>query len=595
MPTARTTVHSAATTMATTDLVHFASIERALRPADQLPAIALSYHQLVAPVRSAIVRARRMLLREMRDDGSWLGNQHGNASLPSQFVLLLAYLGQEETELACWAANAILLDQAADGGWPATPRGPSELSVSVQAYFALKLAGQKPNRPHMAAARQVIRSLGGADRTNVTTRQFLALFGQIEPGCDLNLDLPLRPIDLSRGVRELFIAPPAQWPPADEDPRPGDSSFAKFVWKVISTNSPVGDEPPTISADDEDRLQQFISVDEEREVGRPSLAMSAVLDTAIVREALLQSGLRLGHLQLDRGNHWPRARGMDTLELAARLRLAAACHRSDDAASLLPPDIQMLGDRTSAKRAARQNEDVADFDAQQQVTEELAELFLRQNCDGGWSSNHASNAGSDSDVTGAVLESLSLHGVESMHSAIRRGAEYLRSTQRADGSWDSATGVRFVHGTSLAVRGLIAAGVALDDPAIAAGANWLLVHQQEIGGWGEAAPTSDAHDEFVPAAASAIQTAWAVSALVAAGLATDDATHLGVQFLLETQEDDDDWRDTQFTLRDSDAAAFYRNDLRTTATTLAAIAEWVTAAAKEQTTLTPACLKLVVS
>jgi hypothetical protein len=558
--------------MATTDLVHFASNERARQASLALPPIVPSYHQLVSPARSAIVRGRRFLLGRMREDGGWRGEQRGDASLPSRLVMLLAYLGHEEQELTGWAANAILRDQAADGGWSEVPGGSSDLSVSVQAYFALKLTGHKPSRPHMVAARQIIRSLGGADRANATTRRFLTLFESNGPQQGSNL---------TRSVRELFIAPIALWPSVGDEPELGDLSFARFVGQAIAA----------YSAEDEERLRQFVAVDEEREEARPSLAISPELDTAIVREALLQSGLRLEHLHADGAQALRRACDVDTLELAARLRLAVACCRGEEIETLLPPDIQMLGDREAARLSARQ----ADGEAQPPVAEELDQLLSQQNCDGGWSAKQTQNAGSDPDVTGAVLEALSLHGVAPAHAAMRRGAEFICSSQRGDGSWNSATGVRLVHGTSLAVRGLIAASVPPDDPAVAAGVNWLIVHQQESGGWGEAAATATADEycEIVPAAASAIQTAWAVSALVAAGLAMDEATLLGVQFLLETQEDDGDWRDEQFALRDPSGAGWYRSDLRTTATALRAIAEWAVIAAREQASLTPACFKLV--
>jgi squalene cyclase len=234
-----------------------------------------------------------------------------------------------------------------------------------------------------------------------------------------------------------------------------------------------------------------------------------------------------------------------------------------------------------------------DCEALQPVTDELDQLLSRQNCDGGWSAKQTQNAESDPDVTGVVLEALSLNSVGPAHAAMRRGTEFLCSTQRGDGSWESATGVRLVHGTSYAVRGLTAAGVSSDDPAVAAGVNWLVVQQQECGGWGEAAATSDEQSDIMPAAASAMQTAWAVSALVATGLAMDEATLLGVQFLLETQDEDGDWRDEQFALRDPAAAAWFRSDLRTTASAIGVIAEWAVIAAKEQAKLTPACFKLV--
>jgi hypothetical protein len=479
-------------------------------------------------------------------------------------VMLLAHLGREEEELTTCAANAILRDQAADGGWPAVPGGASDLSISVQAYLALKLAGHKPNRPHMVAARRVIRSLGGVDRANAATRRFMRLF---ESDC------------LAHSARELFIAPVEQWPPAGVEPELGDSSFARFVSHVIAAESA-----------EEDRLRQFVSIDDEREEARPALAISPELDTAIAREALLQSGLRLEQLRTDSRQSSQDEWNVTTLELVARLRLAAECGRGGEMESLLPPDIQMLGDRDD-----RREPQELDGEPLESAAEELDELLSRQHCDGGWSAKQSRNAESDPNVTGAVLEALSLNGVAQEHAVVRRGVEFLGLSQRGDGSWESATGVRLVHGTSYALRGLISAGVSVDDPAVAAGVNWLVVHQQECGGWGEAAATAEEQREIVPAAASAIQTAWAISALVAAGLAMDEAALLGVQFLLETQEDDGDWQDELFTLRDPDAEAWYRSDLRSTATALGVIAGWAVAAAKEQASLVPACLKLVVT
>ena len=52
------------------------------------------------------------------------------------------------------------------------------------------------------------------------------------------------------------------------------------------------------------------------------------------------------------------------------------------------------------------------------------------------------------------------------------------ATQNADGSWFGRCGVNGIYGTWQALSGLVAAGVPTDDPAVVAGANWLLVHQQ---------------------------------------------------------------------------------------------------------------------
>src|SRR4029079_330408 len=53
------------------------------------------------------------------------------------------------------------------------------LSCTVKAYYALKLAGDSPDAPHMVRARKAILAQGGAARANVFTRIALALFEQV--------------------------------------------------------------------------------------------------------------------------------------------------------------------------------------------------------------------------------------------------------------------------------------------------------------------------------------------------------------------------------------------------------------------------------
>ena len=246
------------------------------------------------------------------------------------------------------------------------------------------------------------------------------------------------------------------------------------------------------------------------------------------------------------------------------------------------------------------------------LTERLSgELLSWQQPDGGWSPwNGASPSGrsrgvvratdrrpplaSAPDVTGAVLEVLSFHGLRPGHPATGRAAAYLRTAQRADGSWDSATGARFIHGTTWAVRGLVAAGATASDSAVAVagGVNWLLVQQQESGGWGETVDRAVEQRDFVAAPATAIQTAWALLALTAAGHADHDATRRGIEFLLDSQQDDGRWCDSQFTERDSAAGSWYRNDLHSTAVPLIALARWALAIGDRHEAAQP-CLRLV--
>ena len=74
-----------------------------------------------------------------------------------------------------------------------------------------------------------------------------------------------------------------------------------------------------------------------------------------------------------------------------------------------------------------------------------------------------------------------------------------------------------------------------DDPAVVAGANWLLAHQQPSGGWGE---SPDSYEDPQPARQgppTASQTAWAVLGLLAAGMEEHPATIRGIRYLIRTQ------------------------------------------------------------
>lgn len=126
----------------------------------------------------AIERARRCLLDMQQADGHWVGELQGDTILESEYVLLMAFLGREDEEVCRKAANYVLRQQLPEGGWNNYPQGPADLSVSVKAYFALKLTGHDPNAPYMRRASEAILGLGGAAGCNSFTKFYLALLGQ---------------------------------------------------------------------------------------------------------------------------------------------------------------------------------------------------------------------------------------------------------------------------------------------------------------------------------------------------------------------------------------------------------------------------------
>ena len=134
---------------------------------------------LAAPVGHAIRRTRQWLLAQQDDDGSWCAELEGDTILESETILMLAFLGREDTPLARRAAAYLVRKQLPEGGWAKFPGGRLDISGSVKAYFALKLTGHDPAAEFMERARRAIRAHGGADAVNSFTRFYLALLGQI--------------------------------------------------------------------------------------------------------------------------------------------------------------------------------------------------------------------------------------------------------------------------------------------------------------------------------------------------------------------------------------------------------------------------------
>jgi squalene cyclase len=68
-----------------------------------------------------------------------------------------------------------------------------------------------------------------------------------------------------------------------------------------------------------------------------------------------------------------------------------------------------------------------------QMQAAIAELLSLQRPDGGW--RQTANMGSDAYATGQTLYVLSLAGYPAERPEIKRGIDFLVTTQKADGSW----------------------------------------------------------------------------------------------------------------------------------------------------------------
>ncbi|MGH7728946.1 MAG: squalene--hopene cyclase, partial [Vulcanimicrobiaceae bacterium] len=132
-----------------------------------------------ASLDEAIERAERALLGMQRADGHWVFELEADATIPAEYILLLHYLDEREPELEAKLAVYLRRIQNPDGSWPLFHRGDGDVSATVKTYYALRLAGDALDAPHLAAARSWVLAHGGAARCNVFTRIALASFGQV--------------------------------------------------------------------------------------------------------------------------------------------------------------------------------------------------------------------------------------------------------------------------------------------------------------------------------------------------------------------------------------------------------------------------------
>jgi squalene-hopene/tetraprenyl-beta-curcumene cyclase len=130
-----------------------------------------------------ILDSRESLKQRQRDDGHWIFEFEADATIPAEYIMLRHFLGAVDGEFATDVqpkiANYLRDRQAKHGGWPLFHAGEFDLSATVKAYYALKLAGDDPEAAHMRRAREAVLARGGAARCNVFTRIALALFGQV--------------------------------------------------------------------------------------------------------------------------------------------------------------------------------------------------------------------------------------------------------------------------------------------------------------------------------------------------------------------------------------------------------------------------------
>jgi squalene-hopene/tetraprenyl-beta-curcumene cyclase len=145
----------------------------------EIIAHALSRTGVVSPLDRTINAALGALIARQSGQGFLLFELEADCTIPAEYIMMMHFLDEIDPALQTKLAVYLRSHQAAHGGWPLYHGGDLNMSCTVKSYYALKLAGDDPDAPHMARARKAILERGGAARTNVFTRIALALFGQL--------------------------------------------------------------------------------------------------------------------------------------------------------------------------------------------------------------------------------------------------------------------------------------------------------------------------------------------------------------------------------------------------------------------------------
>ena len=205
----------------------------------------------LADARAALARARDHLLGLQDRAGWWKGELETNVTMEAEDLLLRQFLGLLTPDVAASTGRWIRSRQRPDGTWATFHGGPADLSTTAEAYVALRLAGDHPDAPHMAAAAAHVRGHGGVEATRVFTRLWFALFGWWEwndlPALPpevifLPPDAPLNIYDFACWARQTVVALTVVWAHRPRRPAP-------FGIDELRSGTPAAPPPPLRSVE----------------------------------------------------------------------------------------------------------------------------------------------------------------------------------------------------------------------------------------------------------------------------------------------------------------------------------------------------------
>ena len=589
----------------------------------------------------SIRRSQATFLTQQHRDGYWHAPLEANVSMDAELIFFNRFMGRRADRVERRIVDHILATQQDDGSWPLYAGGPGHVSDTIEAYFALKLAGMSADDEPLRRAREFILAHGGLAKAGVFTRTFLAYFGQFPwwglPAMPVELMLlplwfpiniyalsswaretvvpltvlmakhPHVPIDPSLGVSELWRTPPTRadlgfprspelftwrnfflaldralnvvgrspWKPlraramrraeewilARQDVNGGWGGIQPPMINCVMALRALGyaDTHPAIVKGTQ-AIDDFVTQDGDHLFFQP--CVSPTWDTALMAKALLDSGLASDHPALARAAEWLVANqifkpgdwsiynpGLEPGGWA--FEFANDWYPDvDDSAVIL-----MVLKRIATADPKRKDRAIAAG---------INWTLGMQSRNGGWGAFDSNNDSEflnqipfadleamidppTEDLTGRLLEMMGNYGFDLHCTRARRAHDFIRRTQRADGSWWGRWGCNFIYGTWSVLAGLRAIGDDLNAAHIRRAVAWLKAHQNADGGWGETLASYADETLAGRGESTASQTAWAILGLLAGENELSDAVQRGITYLIDTQRRDGAWDEALFT------------------------------------------------
>ena len=303
---------------------------------------------------------------------------------------------------------------------------------------------------------------------------------------------------------------------------------------------------------------------EEEDTLRVQACLSPVWDTGLVLIALLDSGMAPDDPDIQRATRWILKEqilvGGDWQIKNRKGRPGGWAFEFDND---FYPDLDDTSEVIMALNAVRLH-DAEEEQRAEAIKKGVEWLLSMQSKNGGWGAFDKDNDRSyvakipfadfgealdpsSVDVAAHVVEMFGKLGYGRDFRPVHRAYEYIRSEQEPDGPWFGRWGVNYIYGTGAVLPALEALGEDMSQPYVTRAVEWVVVHQNDDGGWGESCGSYVDPSLRGVGPSTASQTAWALMALLASGESGSAAVEKGVQYLVDTQQMDGSWDEPYFT------------------------------------------------